>query len=379
MLGVRARGMTGVAWCVESENEFAEVEGGFGAMVFDATLPVGAEEVEAKGVGGGVDFGEEFGAKCGPLSGIYFAFEKGELDALAVVGAVFGNVAKAFAAGEGGGGDVVGDEDEHGLSPDEGWVVFEVAAEVTGEEGGLGEGDEAEGDGFAGIGMGEGGFLAFLPGGEECFAGVVGEAVGVGGVDDEVFWGKLAAVEEGDGVAVGEEGAEFFHEVEGEGGATGAVAVEEAELWVEAGGEEGGGAVVGKECVKEGEEGVGGVGGWAAGAAGEWESGGGEEVAVNGEGVVGGVALDAAECFEGLGWLGGEGAEMVGEAVCGVCEGCGGFGAFAGAAAEEEAGVGDFADEETCGEAGGGGGVGAEGVLAAAEVDVAAGAAADLG
>ena len=103
-LGVRA-----------SKDEFAKVEGGFGAEVFDAALPVGAEEVETKGIGGGIDFGEEFGAKRGPLGGIYFAFEEGELDALAVVGAVFGNVAEAFAAGGGGGGDVVGNEDEHGV------------------------------------------------------------------------------------------------------------------------------------------------------------------------------------------------------------------------------------------------------------------------
>lgn len=266
-----------------------------------------------------------------------------------------------------------------GLSPDERWVVFEVAAEVAGEEGGLGKGDEAEGDGFAGVGMGDGGFLAFLPGGEEGFAGGVGEAVGVGGVDDEVFGGELAAVEEGDGVAVGDEGAELFHEVECEGGAAGAVAVEEAELGVEAGGEEGGGAVMGKEGVEEGEEGVCGVGGWAADATGEGEAGGGEEVAVDGEGVGGGITLDAAECFEGRGRRSGECTEVVGEAVGGVCEWGGGFGAFAGAAAKEDAGVGDFAEEEAGSEACGGGGVGAEGVLATAEVDVAAGTAADLG
>lgn len=266
-----------------------------------------------------------------------------------------------------------------GSPPDEGWVVFEVAAEVAGEEGGLGKGDEAEGDGFAGVGVGEGGFLAFLPGGEEGFAGGVGEAMGVGGVDVEVFGGDLATVEEGDGVAVGDEGAELFHEVEGEGWAAGAVAVEEAELGVEAGGEEGGGAVVGKEGVEEGEEGVCGVGGWAADATGEGDAGGDEEVAVDGEGVGGGVALDAAECFEGRGRRGGEGAEVMGEAVGGLGEGGGGLRAFAGTAAEEETGVGNLAGKETGGEASGGRGVGAEGVLSAAEEDVAFGAAADPG
>ena len=47
VLGVRA-------W---SEEEVGEVEGGFGAVVFDAALPVGSEEVKAEGVGGGVDLG----------------------------------------------------------------------------------------------------------------------------------------------------------------------------------------------------------------------------------------------------------------------------------------------------------------------------------
>lgn len=215
-----------------SEEEVGEVEGGFCAVVFDAALPVGAEEVEAEGVGGGVDFGEEFGAEGGPLGGVDFAFEDGELDALAVVGAVFGDASESVSAGFGVGGDVVGDEDEHGLSPDEGGVVFEVAAEVACEEGGLGEGDEAEGLGFFVVGVCDGGFLAFLPGGEDGFAGVVGEAVGVGGVGDEVFWGDLFSIEKGDGEAVCEEGAEFFHEVECETGAAGAVSVEEADLGV---------------------------------------------------------------------------------------------------------------------------------------------------
>ena len=97
------------------EEEVGEVEGGFGAVVFDAALPVGAEEVEAEGVGGGVEFGEEFGAEGGPLGGVDFAFEDGELDALAVVGAVFGDASEAVSAGFGVGGDVVGDEDEHGV------------------------------------------------------------------------------------------------------------------------------------------------------------------------------------------------------------------------------------------------------------------------
>ena len=102
-LGVRA-----------SEDELGEVEGGFGAVVLDAAFPVGAEKVEAEGVGGGVDLGEEFGAEGGPLGGVDLAFEDGELDALAVVGAVFGDVAESAAARGGVGGDVVGDEDEHG-------------------------------------------------------------------------------------------------------------------------------------------------------------------------------------------------------------------------------------------------------------------------
>ena len=237
-LGVRA-----------SEDELGEVESGFGAVVFDAALPVGAKEIEAERVGGGVDFGKELGSKGGPLGGVDFAFEDGKLDALAVVGAVFGDAPESAAARGGFGGDVVGDEDEHGLSPDEGGIVFEVSAEVAGEEGGLREGDEAEGDGFAGVGMDNRGLFAFLPGDEGGFPGIVSEAVGVGGVDGEVFRGELAAVEERDGEAVGEEGAEFFHEVKGEGGAAGAVSVEESHIGVQTHPFQGRGAVVTQKAV----------------------------------------------------------------------------------------------------------------------------------
>ena len=160
--------------------------------------------------------------------------------------------------------------------------------------------------------------------------------------------------------------------------AAGAVAVEEADLWVEAGGDEGGGAVVGEEGVEEGEEGVGGVGGGAADAAWEGEAGGGEEVAVDGEGAGGGVAFEAAEGVEvGLGGL--DAGEDEGELVGGGVEVLGGLGAFAGAAAEDGAGVGDFGEEDACGEACGVGGAEAGGVLAAAKEDVTGGVALDAG
>ena len=243
----------------------------------------------------------------------------------------------------------------------------------------MGEGDETEGLGFFVVGMCDGGFLAFLPGGEDGFAGIVGETVGVGGVGDEVFWGDLFSVEEGNSESICEEGAEFFHKVEGEAGAAGAVSVEEADLGVEAGGDEGGGTVVCEEGVEEGEEGVGGIRWRAADAAWEGDAGGRKKMCIDGESACGGISFKASKSVEVWGWRGLDACDDDGELVGGGVEVLCGLGAFACTAAEDGAGVGDFGEEEPRGEACGGGGVEAGSVLSAAEEDVAGGIALDAG
>ena len=62
--------------------------------------------------------------------------------------------------------------------------------------------------------------------------GIVFEKNGPRFFDFEVFGGDLFPVDEGEAKAVGEVGTEFFHEVEGEGLAAGAKAVEESHLGV---------------------------------------------------------------------------------------------------------------------------------------------------
>lgn len=101
-----------------------------------------------------------------------------------------------------------------------------------------------------------------------------------------------------------------------------------------------------EEGVEEGEEGVGGVCWGAADTAWEGEAGGGEEVCVDGEGACGGVAFEASEGFEVWGRRGLDAGDDDGELICGGIEVLRGLGAFAGSAAEDGAGVGDFGEEE---------------------------------
>jgi hypothetical protein len=65
------------------------------------------------------------------------------------------------------------------------------------------------------------------------------QAARAGGGVKEVLGFDLAAVDEGEDESVGEEGAEFLHDVECEGGASGSVVVEEADTGVESDGFEG--------------------------------------------------------------------------------------------------------------------------------------------
>ena len=76
--------------------------------------------------------------------------------------------------------------------------------------------------------------LAFLVGDEDGFARGIGHVDGAGGGGHKAGGIDLPAVDEREREAVGEEGAELFHEVEGEPGPAGAVAVEEPDGRVEA-------------------------------------------------------------------------------------------------------------------------------------------------
>lgn len=179
-----------------------------------------------------------------------------------------------------------------------GGVGVVVTTQVAGEQTGLDMGKEAEGHFFFQEGVGDFGLFAFLPVGEDGFAGVFAEIDSAVFAGFEVFFGDLLAIEEGEGGAVGEDGAKFFHEVECEGGASGAVAVEKAALGVEPAGFGGASAIVGKEHVEEGEEGVDGILWWSAVASLQGELGIGEEVRKGGKVEGGGIAFDTAQAIE---------------------------------------------------------------------------------
>lgn len=100
---------------LEEEDVVLEVGWGVDAVVFYAFSGVGVEEVDAEGVLGGVDFLEEAGAEVEVFFLSDLAFEDGFLDAYAEGFAGFGDAAEAAGAGFGfDGGDVVGEEEEHG-------------------------------------------------------------------------------------------------------------------------------------------------------------------------------------------------------------------------------------------------------------------------
>lgn len=123
-----------------------------------------------------------------------------------------------------------------GLFPEEGGVGIEITAEVAGEEACLDLGSESEGDFLVEKGVSDFVLFALLPGGEDGFAGIVAKDDGTGFLVFEIFGGKLTAVDEGEGEAIGEDGTKFFHEIKSEAGAAGAVAMEEANGGVEADG-----------------------------------------------------------------------------------------------------------------------------------------------
>lgn len=135
---------------------------------------------------------------------------------------------------------------------------------MAGEQEGLQVGQEADGRFFAEKGVGDFGLLALLPVREDGLAGRLFEVDGSVFLGFEIRGGELLSVDQGEGGAVGEEGAELFHEIEGEGGSAGAISVEEAALRVEADRFEGAAAVVHEEGIEKGEQGVKAILGRAA-------------------------------------------------------------------------------------------------------------------
>lgn len=115
--------------------------------------------------------------------------------------------------------------------------------------------------------MGDGFVEAGFEFGEEGAPAVVAETMGAAEFCGEVFALEDAVVEDGDDDGIYDEGAEFFHEVEGEGGFAVLAGVQVADVGVEADGADGGDDLVEEDGVAVAEEGVDGVEGWAAGAA----------------------------------------------------------------------------------------------------------------
>jgi hypothetical protein len=233
---------------VSDEQRAFRIDGRLGSVVLDSALPFVAEKVEPQAVVIEVSELEQVSSEANPLVVLEEALEDGVLHPLAVVKAGIGHTAEPALAVGRDGGDIVADEDHHGrgaadLPPFEWRVGIEIAAEMTGQEQGLGVEEQADGDIFAEEGVVDFLLFAFLPGCEHFLAAVVGEQDRAGFQRAEMLGADLLAIDEREGEAVGVRSAKLLHEVQGEAVAAGAVAVEESNGGIESVRREGTGGV----------------------------------------------------------------------------------------------------------------------------------------
>lgn len=216
--------------------------------------------------------------------------------------------------------------------------------------------------------------FALLPVSEHGFSGIVCQQYGTAFFKAEILDGDLLSIEKCEHGAIGKDGTKFFHQIEGERGTPGSVAMEKSALRIEAHGFAGRAAVVHEDDVKKREQSIHGIEGWAAGASFDlqlWIAGG-DELGKGLEIECGAVALNAANAIER------GGAVEVGDALENGIAGAEEYGAavgvliavVAGGAHEDLAAVMKFRGDHIGGNgAGGGFGIGAA-VLFTAEEDV---------
>jgi hypothetical protein len=206
------------------------------AVVFGALGGIFIEKVKAEGVFIHFDFVKQPVTQRRPFLLTNLTFKDGFLDARAIVFARSGDTAQAATSGFFDGGNIVCYQDQHGarLFGDEGQVIRQIGAKVAGQEARLDEGQLGNAQVLVQQRMVEALLFAFLVGFDDKFAPGVGEFHGSAFAHGEMVGLNLLSVDECDGEAVSKPGAEFFHEVEGEGGAIGSVHMEKPNEWIEA-------------------------------------------------------------------------------------------------------------------------------------------------
>ena len=122
-----------------------DIPTGFGTVMFDTFSPVLAQVVESETVLVDAGFFEQAVFAFGPLSRIERQFKYTVLYSLAIVQAGLGDTTKTSATLGIGGGHILGHENVHGnlpkentgLTPEEWWVLVEVAPQMTSQKSGL--------------------------------------------------------------------------------------------------------------------------------------------------------------------------------------------------------------------------------------------------
>lgn len=180
-------------------------------------------------------------------------------------------------------------------------VVGKIAPQITRQDAGLDEGHLAQAQILVEQRVLQPLLLALLVGADDRFAAGLGELDRPPFPSPEVLGADLLSVDQRDGQAVGQPGPEFLHQIERQGRPVRPVGVQKADERVEAGGGQGGDAVVSDQGVEEREQAVDPVPRRASGAVAE-----GEVVALlleeereHGEVLLGGRSFRPAEGIEG--------------------------------------------------------------------------------
>jgi hypothetical protein len=246
--------------------------------MLDAATPLGSEPIEAQTVRLRIDLLDQAGAQYGPLRRIELAFEHGELNPLAVIKAGTRDPAQPALAALALGAHVIADQHHHllrssgaPLSPDEGRIAVEVAAQMAGEELRLDMRHEAERHGLAEKWMRELVPLALLIGDKDGLAAGIGEQDGTVFEAAEIARRQLAPVDQCQNDAIGQHRPQLFHQVERQARSARAIAMQKADGGVEPDALRGGTAIMHEQSVKKGEQRIDGVEGRPTAAPGKAE------------------------------------------------------------------------------------------------------------
>ena len=202
--------------------------------MFHPSLPIGPKEVESQAVGLGIHQRQQLSAKGNPEGGFEQALQDRELEPAGH------GLRRASQPGAACDGQPPSASRRHKLPgpscrlfPEERRVSVEVPAQVPSQQEGLGIRQETQRNSFVEERMEDLLLLPGLPGYQDLFAGSITHDDATGLRAYKAVPRDLAAIDEGNGEAVGEHRTQFFHQVERKAGTARAVAMQKTHRGVE--------------------------------------------------------------------------------------------------------------------------------------------------